>query len=420
METTRIELFEMVWKTPMIHLAKKLNLSDVGLRNICKKHGIPLPRSGHWTRHQLGRADPKPALPYPNHNPSISLPDEIQLEKNRSTAVRVKLTKQPPELPLLRTIDQLRDLRCIKTAEAVKTHIKAIEKMTGQSFDSVKDASGKWPPTNLFGFSYFHAVQEQIPIVATAKNALRALCIADEMIERLEALGIEVVLEPKSNYFRYAMYAQKDGEKFEFEFRETWTKATPMPALTKLYKLSTGRDVWRDYIEVPKNILCVQLGGKYGKVINDSRIKLEHQIDRLTEIIATALDEKIQYRIDRAIREKESARKRSIWQHNEVIEKDRSNQLTIALQESERYWEFQRLHEYLLVVQDALERLPTDKQSIGHQWLSLVRESINQKNPVAKRLKGFRTLRKKGAQQSGQYWNEPLLPEDHVFTNIPA
>ena len=51
------------------------------------------------------------------------------------------------------------------------------------------------------------------------------------------------------------MYAQKEGVKYEFEFRETWTKATPTTALTKLYKLDTNRDVWRDYIEVPKNVL---------------------------------------------------------------------------------------------------------------------------------------------------------------------
>jgi hypothetical protein len=415
MNKTRVELFEMVWETPMVHLAKKFNLSDVGLRKICKKHGIPLPRSGHWTRHQLGMTDPRPELPYPNHNPTISLPDQSQVERNRSTGIRIKLSKRPPELPQLRTIDQLRDLRCIKTAEAIKAHIKEIEKKTEQSFESAKDVSDKWPPTNLFGFSYFHSRQEQIPIFATTKNAIRALRITDEIIERLEALDIEVVLEPRRSYFHYSMYAQKDGEKYEFQFRETWTKATPTPALTKLYKLDTGRDIWRDYIEVPKNVLCIQLDGRYGKSINDNRIKLEHQIDRLVDVIVTALDEKIQRRIDRAIQEKESERKRAIWQYNEVIEKDRSNQLAIALQESERYWEFQRLHEYLLVVQDALERLPTDKQPIGQQWLSLVRESINQKNPVAKRLKGFRSLRKKGAQQSGQYWNEPLLPEDHVF-----
>lgn len=417
MKTTRVELFEMVWETPMIHLAKQLNLSDVGLRNICKKQGIPLPRAGHWTRHQLGKADPRPELPYPNHNPTISFPDEAQAQQNKLLGARVKEAKHPQVTPQLRTIDQLRDLRCIYTAEAIKGHIKDIEKKTGQSFESIKNISDSWPPNNLFTFSYFHARQEQIPIVATAKNAIRALCIADEIIERLEALGIGVVLEPHRRHFRYSMYAQKSKEQFEFEFRETWTKATPTPSLTKLYKLDTERDVWRDYIEVPKNVLCIQLGGKFGKIVNDSRQKLEHQIDRLVEIIATSLEEKIQYRVDRAIQERESARRRAIREYNEVIEKDRTHQLEIALKESERYLEFQRLHDYLLIVQDALERLPTHKQSIGYQWLDLVRESLSHKNPVYRRLNGFKSLAEIGAQQSGQYWSEALLPEDHMFAD---
>lgn len=94
MKTTRVELFEMVWETPMIHLAKQLNLSDVGLRNVCKKHGIPLPRAGHWTRHQLGKADPRPELPYPNHNPTISFPDEAQAQQNKLLSARVSFLRK--------------------------------------------------------------------------------------------------------------------------------------------------------------------------------------------------------------------------------------------------------------------------------------------------------------------------------------
>ena len=411
METTRLELFEMVWETPMIHLAKKLNLSDVGLRKICKKQGIPLPRSGHWTRKQLGKEDARPELPYPNHNPTINLPDEVQAEQNRSQGAIVKAAKKPPEQPQLRTIEQLHDLRCIKTAEGIKAHIKAIEKKTGQSFESVMHQPAKWPPTTLFEFSYFHSRQEQIPIVATAKNAIRALCIADEIIERLEKQGIEVILEQRRNYFRYAMYAQKEGEKYEFEFRETWTKASPTPALKKLYKLDTGGDIWRDYIEVPKNVLCIQLNGKYGKTINDSRLKLELQIDRLVDIMVNALDEKIQQRIDRAIRDRESERRRAIRQHNELIDTDRTNQFEIALKESEKHAEFLRLKEYLLVVEDAVGRMPEHHQKTGTDWIALVRSRIADKDPVRKRLKGFKSLSKNGAEKSGQYWNETPLPE---------
>ena len=412
METTRIELFEMVWETPMIHLAKKLNLSDVGLRKICKKQGIPLPRSGHWTRKQLGKEDARPELPYPNHNPTINLPDEVQAEQNRSRGAIVKAAKKPPEQPQLRTIEQLHDLRCIKTAEGIKAHIKAIEKKTGQSFETVMHQPAKWPPTTLFEFSYFHSRQEQISIVATAKNAIRALCIADEIIERLEKQGIEVILEQRRNYLRYAMYAQKEGEKYEFEFRETWTKASPTPALKKLYKLDTGGDVWRDYIEVPKNVLCIQLNGKYGKMVNDSRVKLELQIDRLVDIMVNALDEKIQQRVDRAIREHESERRRVIRQHNELIETDRANQFEFALKESDRYVELLRLKEYLLVIEDAVARMPEHHQRTGTDWIDLVRSRIADKDPVRKRLKGFKSLSKNGAEKSGQYWNEMPLPEE--------
>lgn len=412
METTRLELFEMVWETPMIHLAKKLNLSDVGLRKICKKQGIPLPRSGHWTRKQLGKEDARPELPYPNHKPTINLPDEVQAEQNRSRSAIVKAAKKPPEQPQLRTIEQLHDLRCIKTAEGIKAQITAIEKKTGQSFESVMHQPAKWPPTNLFEFSYFHSRQEQIPIVATAKNAIRALCIADEIIERLEKQGIEVILEQRRNYFRYAMYAQKEGEKYEFEFRETWTKASPTPALKKLYKLDTGGDIWRDYIEVPKNVLCIQLNGKYGKMINDSRVKLELQIDRFVDIMVNALNEKIKQRVDRAIREREAERRRAIRQHNELIETDQANQFEFALKESERYAELLRLKEYLLVVEDAVARMPEHHQRTGTDWIDLVRSRIADKDPVRKRLKGFKSLSKNGAEKSGQYWNEIPLPEE--------
>lgn len=411
MEKSRQELFEMVWQTPMIHLAKQLNISDVGLRKICKKHGIPLPRAGHWTRKQLGKEDARPELPHPNHNPTINFPNEAQAEQKRSQGVIVKTAKKSTEQHKLRTIEQLHDLRCIQTAEGIKAHIKAIEKKTRQSFESIKNQNAKWPPTNLFEFSYFHSRQEQIPIVATAKNAIRALCIADEIIERLEQLGIEVILEPRRNYIRYSMYAQKEGIKFEFEFRETWTRATPTTALTKLYKLDTNRDVWRDYVEVPKNVLCIQLDGRYGKTINDSRLKLEHQVERLVDTIVNALDEKIQLRIDRAIRERESERRRAIRQHNELIETDRTNQLEIALKESDRHAEFLRLKEYLLVVEDAVARMPEHHKKTGTDWIALVRSRIADRDPVRKRLKGFKSLSKNGSEKSGQYWNEEPLPE---------
>lgn len=45
---SRKELYEKVWSIPIVQLAKKYNLSDNGLRKICKNFDIPLPPVGYW------------------------------------------------------------------------------------------------------------------------------------------------------------------------------------------------------------------------------------------------------------------------------------------------------------------------------------------------------------------------------------
>ena len=60
---TREQLYELVWSTPMTHLAKRFGLSDVGLAKICDRHQIPKPPAGHWAKRAFGKAEPQPILP---------------------------------------------------------------------------------------------------------------------------------------------------------------------------------------------------------------------------------------------------------------------------------------------------------------------------------------------------------------------
>lgn len=59
----RDELYEKVWTTPMQRLAKELGLSDVGLAKLCKRHGIPTPGRGYWTRVATGKNPARTPLP---------------------------------------------------------------------------------------------------------------------------------------------------------------------------------------------------------------------------------------------------------------------------------------------------------------------------------------------------------------------
>lgn len=54
-ELTRKELYELVWENPMSKLAKKYNLSDNGLRKVCNRLDIPLPKNGYWQKIQYNK-----------------------------------------------------------------------------------------------------------------------------------------------------------------------------------------------------------------------------------------------------------------------------------------------------------------------------------------------------------------------------
>ena len=60
---TRSEIYEMVWKDPMTHVAKRFGVSDVALRKTCVKHSIPTPPLGYWAKLAFGKKVSQPALP---------------------------------------------------------------------------------------------------------------------------------------------------------------------------------------------------------------------------------------------------------------------------------------------------------------------------------------------------------------------
>ena len=52
---SRQELYDLVWSKPMVQLAQDFELSDVGLKKICKAAYIPTPTLGYWAKKQNGK-----------------------------------------------------------------------------------------------------------------------------------------------------------------------------------------------------------------------------------------------------------------------------------------------------------------------------------------------------------------------------
>jgi hypothetical protein len=60
---SREELYEMVWREPMLRVAERFGLSSSYLARVCTDLRVPWPRPGHWSKLEFGKTSPQPPLP---------------------------------------------------------------------------------------------------------------------------------------------------------------------------------------------------------------------------------------------------------------------------------------------------------------------------------------------------------------------
>lgn len=59
----RETLYNEVWTEPMVVVAPRYGLSDVGLAKICRSLAIPIPSRGYWAKVKAGRIMRRVPLP---------------------------------------------------------------------------------------------------------------------------------------------------------------------------------------------------------------------------------------------------------------------------------------------------------------------------------------------------------------------
>lgn len=60
---TRKEIYNLVWSKSLLSLSKEYQISDNGLRKICKRLNIPLPPQGYWQKSSYFKERNKRKLP---------------------------------------------------------------------------------------------------------------------------------------------------------------------------------------------------------------------------------------------------------------------------------------------------------------------------------------------------------------------
>jgi hypothetical protein len=101
MQITRLELYELVSKSPLSKVAPSLAISATTLAEICRKHNVPYPGSGYWTRKSLGQTVMLDPLPLDSEEEPIDIepakPRVLRAE-GRTTAAIAETAKSTEQI----------------------------------------------------------------------------------------------------------------------------------------------------------------------------------------------------------------------------------------------------------------------------------------------------------------------------------
>lgn len=86
---SREQLYELVWKEPMLHIAERLGVSSSYMARVCTELRVPRPPRGYWAQLEVGKAQERPSLPpaLPGDVESWTVGSTIGTHRPRAVAV---------------------------------------------------------------------------------------------------------------------------------------------------------------------------------------------------------------------------------------------------------------------------------------------------------------------------------------------
>ncbi|MGS1094825.1 hypothetical protein ACVCNR_09590 [Aquamicrobium terrae] len=191
MEITRSELYRLVSEKPLSKVAPQFGISGTALAAVCKKHVVPYPGSGHWTRISLGMPVSIQPLP-PSEQDTITIP----LARPKRTVIKIEAEEGDRKLDRIRSEGKsIVKQRLSKPHPIISDWLEKHERRRREVLSS-RDPHRSVPP----------------PLSEIEKRRHRLL---DATFKELEARGGAV-----SDNGDGIQAVKIDGEKIEFQIRE--------------------------------------------------------------------------------------------------------------------------------------------------------------------------------------------------------
>ncbi|MCW3107243.1 MAG: hypothetical protein JWQ09_1749 [Segetibacter sp.] len=344
---TRKELYDLVWKEPLLSLSKKYDISDVGLRKACMRMNIPLPKAGHWQKLRYGKKSPVKALPkdYTGDEKMILRlrPEGESIKRPSQKSILSELQKEIESDPKL-------DMR-------VPEKLTNPDKLIIEARNSLTERS-KYLNNGLAWCSIDH-----LSIKVSPGNISRALRFMDKFIKVLKIRGHEVYVRHDSTYVVI------EKEEIMISLRES----------LKRELVDDGR--WKTAKDTPTGLLCLKMGRYNDKEWKDGKQTLEEQ---LSQIIVRLETEGKQLRERSLRREKERLEAQETERIRKELEKRQEKELEDfkgILQQASRLHKATTIRTYI----DKVEAHAAENGNVTEeimQWLAWARKKADWYDPL--------------------------------------
>lgn len=367
----RVALYEEVWSEPVVVVAARYGLSDVGLAKICKRLQIPLPRRGYWAKLKAGRKVSKAPLPTLDPKAASSahvvMPSADEIENRRATKERVAAIRH-----------QAGDI-------LVPSELSSPHPLVRAAAKRLKQRDG-WSHAN----GLRSAPDEVLNIEVTKGSLDRALLIADTLIAVLARQGISISVDAESK----ATHFDVEGTLVSFTITEHVSRSvhetTPAEkrARDRYWNSSDLGAGLMDYPSIPQydyhptGRLTITLGRWPSRSWRDTdKSQLESRLEQVISGLVS-LAEEIRLKKEEEARQKEQRR---LAEERYELFKTRYQSEEAAFKNLEAKavsWErATRLRAYI----EAVERFALSEGVLGEdmlEWISWARAKADWLDPL--------------------------------------
>ena len=367
---TRQEMYDQVWSKPMTQLAAEFDLSDVGLRKICKAAKVPTPGIGYWAKLANGHQVTKTPLPtlYPFQSQIIHIgggaPNRYgYLDEPEQTEEEIAQMQLPPPPVFEETLEGIKvKIEALAPLIRIPKTIAKIHPITEKLL--TYDAQIAKEKYSFYKPRYQHpAGQKLLSALNSFFNYFEGLGFRVKVHgPRTQALSVD--MDGGYHYFRFVCF--DDGNHF-YRRKSNPGKAYGFSWTSSQDRMSENKD-YREYVDITPEILrdlAIEL------LMNIEGRKRDHiewihqrQVDKKNDAIANIAERKAKA----ALRRKKEA--------EQLIEK-RMQLMNQAIKDIKRAEKMQEL----------INALDLKSQSMGKEipgydkWRSWAIHQVNSLDP---------------------------------------